>query len=133
MFALLRRHSILARSMAADAAPDAAAFELGLQAARRSRPGEFLHQIFEVRSLGLVGRLTPAAQAEYLSGLLIGHELAANLSAAGDGVPLLLIGEPTLCGRYAAALRSFGHGECTLLDNTAPAGLGALAQALQAG
>ncbi|MDE1950449.1 MAG: 2-dehydro-3-deoxygalactonokinase [Burkholderiales bacterium] len=133
MFALLRRHSILGRSMAPDAAPDTAAFERGLEAARRSRPGEFLHQIFEVRSLGLVGRLTPAAQPEYLSGLLIGHELAAGLGATDEAAPLLLIGDPALCRRYAVALRWFDSGECTLLDNTAPAGLWALAQAARVG
>ena len=60
------------------AAPDMAAFERGLKVAGapEGRAG-VLSTIFSTRALGLTGELAPASQADYLSGLLIGHEIAA--------------------------------------------------------
>ena len=43
----------------------------------RRAPGELLHDLFSTRTLGLTGALKPAALASYLSGLLIGAEVAA--------------------------------------------------------
>ena len=56
------------------AAPDMAAFERGLKVAGapEGRAG-VLSTIFSTRALGLTGELAPASQADYLSGLLIGH------------------------------------------------------------
>jgi 2-dehydro-3-deoxygalactonokinase len=104
---------------------DHAAFELGLAEARRSRPGEVMHQIFGTRTLGLTGRLPHAALADYLSGLLIGSELMSGLALDRvlTAAPLVMIGEPKLCQRYAHALTCFGLPIATVLDNTAPIGL----------
>ena len=73
----------------------------------------------------------PAALADYLSGLLIGHELVSGLAGAGDlaSVPLVMIGAPALCERYAQSLRVFGKTADAVLDNTAPVGLWNLALA----
>lgn len=129
LFAVLSTHSILGRLM--PAAPqgkpetDVAAFEMGLATAQGSGPGDLSHQIFGTRTLGLSGRLPHASLADYLSGLLIGHELVSGLAAAGaiGGVPLVMIGEPTLCQRYVRSLRYMGHTVSAVLDNTAPVGL----------
>ena len=133
LFAVLKEHSILGRLMptATVTGFDPAAFELGLATARRSGPGDLSHQIFATRTLGLAGRLPPEALADYLSGLLIGHELVSGLAGAGDlaRVPLVMIGAPSLCRRYAHSLRFMGRTADAVLDNTAPAGLWNLALA----
>lgn len=135
LFAVLSKHSILGRLMPAESEgnkeSNTAAFELGLTVARSSGPGEFTHQIFGTRTLGLTGRVPPAGLADYLSGLLIGHELVSGLAGAGDlaAVPLVMIGAPALCERYAQSLRVFGKNADAVLDNTAPVGLWNLALA----
>ena len=130
LFAVLTTNSILGRLLPAPSElkpqTDVAAFELGLASARRSGPGDLSRQIFATRTLGLTGRLAPAALADYLSGLLIGHELVSGLSAAGNelaAVPLVMIGEPTLCQRYVRSLEYMGQAVAAVLDNTAPVGL----------
>ncbi len=133
LYAVLRRHSVLGRLMPDNATPDPQAFLQGVDAAREHGDLGLPHQLFAVRSLGVTGRLPAAALADYLSGLVIGHELRAGLqwrAAAGlAAAPLALAGEPQLCARYGTALERFGHPAALVLDNTAPAGLLALARA----
>ncbi|MCQ4162488.1 2-dehydro-3-deoxygalactonokinase [Roseomonas sp. GC11] len=126
LFAVLRHHSLLGRLMtevAPGAEEAAAAFAQGLDLARASGPGDLPHQIFAARSLGLTGRMAPAALAEFLSGLLIGHEVVSGLARTEGTAPLVLIGEAGLCRRYATALAAFGAPAPLPLGNTAPAGL----------
>lgn len=137
LYALLRQHSVLARLMPAEGASapssDATpAFVAGVDAAREG--GDALsHQLFAVRTLGLFKRLPPEQLPDYLSGLLIGHEIAHEL-AAGAPAHLALVGAPALCERYVQALGRFGLGAGPSaplqLDNTAPAGLWQLAQTM---
>ncbi|SDH07340.1 2-dehydro-3-deoxygalactonokinase [Propionivibrio dicarboxylicus] len=131
LFSVLCRHSILGRLMpdAAVPADDPEAFALGLDTAARSGPGDLSHQIFGTRTLGLTGRLPPPALADYLSGLLIGHELVSGLATAASTGPLVMIGAPALCRRYADALARLQRPVDAMLDNTAPAGLWHLATA----
>ena len=98
---------------------------------RRSGPGDLSHQIFATRTLGLAGRLPPEALADYLSGLLIGHELVSGLASVGnlDSRPLVMIGAPQLCERYASSLKFMGYSADAVIDNTAPAGLWNFARA----
>lgn len=128
LFALLRQHSVLARLMPADGSSPASpeAFLQGVDAARDG--GGLAHQLFAVRTLGLFNKLGAEQLPDYLSGLLIGHEIASE--PAGTAMRLALIGDPALCARYAQALRHLGRPEPLRLDNTAPAGLWALAQTL---
>lgn len=132
LFSVLRKHSILGRLMPdlaeSKPEPDVSAFGLGLATAQKSGAGDFTHQIFASRTLGLTKRLPPASLADYLSGLLIGHELMSGLKDAQDNSPLILIGDPALCDRYAQSLDYLGQSECTVLENTAPAGLWDLAR-----
>ena len=135
LYALLRQHSVLARLMPAEGAPTPSsgagettnAFLAGVDAARK--PGALSHQLFAVRTLGLFKRLAADELPDYLSGLLIGHEIAHEL-AAGAPARVALVGDPALCARYAHALGRFGLGAPLQLDNTAPAGLWRLAQTL---
>ena len=130
LFALLRQHSVLARLMPADGSSPAApeAFLKGVDAARED--GGLAHQLFAVRTLGLFKQLAPEQLPDYLSGLLIGHEIASELRAAAPG-RLALVGDPALCARYGQALARFGQPAPLLLDNTAPAGLWRLAQTMK--
>jgi 2-dehydro-3-deoxygalactonokinase len=129
LYALLRQHSVLSRLMPADgsSAPCSQAFLAGVDAARKD--GALGHQLFAVRTLGLFKRLAAEQLPDYLSGLLIGHEITNELKAATPE-RLALIGDPALCERYALALGRFGMAEPLQLDNTAPAGLWRLAQTM---
>ena len=133
LFAVLRQHSVLGRLMPEEAGADRDAFLNGVDAALDHGGLGLPHQLFAARTLGVTQRLAPAALAEYLSGLLIGHELRAGLawraSAGLAAAPLVLVGEPRLCMRYQDALRRFGHPADLVLDNVAPAGLLAIAGA----
>jgi len=128
LFALLRQHSVLARLMPADGSSPASpeAFLRGVDAARED--GGLAHQLFAVRTLGLFKQMASEQLPDYLSGLLIGHEIASELT--GEARRLALIGDPALCARYVQALRHLGQPAPLLLDNTAPAGLWRLAQTL---
>ncbi|MBK1842860.1 2-dehydro-3-deoxygalactonokinase [Azospirillum sp. YIM B02556] len=135
VFAVLTRHSILGRLMpeAAEAGDDArdGAFAEGVRAAQASGPGDLTHQIFAARTLGITRRMAPELLKDYLSGLLIGHELVSGLAHgeidpdAGrtDGCPLLLIGDGALCRRYVQGLGLLGVEPTARLENTAPRGL----------
>ncbi len=129
LYALLRQHSVLSRLMPADGSvpPSPQAFLAGVDAARAD--GALGHQLFAVRTLGLFKRLSSEQLPDYLSGLLIGHEIANELKVAAPE-RLALIGDPALCERYALALGRFGVTAPLQLDNTAPAGLWRLALTL---
>ncbi len=100
-FAALRGHTLLGRMMR-DGPIDQDAFLRGVE--RAGQIGGLLHHLFGVRALGLFGRLPDAGAASYLSGLLIGHEIAAEAPTGS----VHLIGEPTLVALYAAALAQRG-------------------------
>ncbi|MCR5867285.1 2-dehydro-3-deoxygalactonokinase [Aquincola sp. J276] len=127
LYAVLRKHSLLGRTMPAETdgpvASDEAAFAAGVAQARQAGPGDLPHQLFATRTLGLTGRLGPQAQADYLSGLLIGHELVSGLARLQGRPPLVLVGEPALLQRYAGALHALGQAPAALLGNSAPQGL----------
>lgn len=103
-YGLLSQHSILARTLEADAPLDEAMFLRGV--ARAGEGNGLLHDAFGVRALALFDRLSPAQSASYLSGLLIGHELRAPELPAGREV--IVIGAPALTARYALALERSG-------------------------
>ncbi|MCW5626772.1 MAG: 2-dehydro-3-deoxygalactonokinase [Burkholderiales bacterium] len=102
LFAVLRDHSILGRTMR-HGADDFTAFDAGVQ--RASAPGGLPHHLFGIRAESLAGRLDPEAAAQYLSGLLIGHELR---EAVRSTTAVHLLGAPALVDRYARALRTRG-------------------------
>lgn len=130
LYAVLVRNSILGRLMPQDgnfAAQDGAqAFAKGVAMARESQPGDLTHQIFGVRTLGLMGKLPPTALDDYLSGILIGHELVSGLShisASRTNAPLVLVGESALCERYERAFAVLGRKTAGRIENPAPCGL----------
>ncbi len=126
IYGLLSQHSILSRTTTADAPLDEVAFRQGLD---RAGNGEgLLHTLFGVRALALFERLSPAASASYLSGLLIGEELRSQLLAGAREV--VLIGAPALTARYALALSAAGVKTRALGAEATWAGLQALRAAM---
>ncbi|RDS97794.1 2-dehydro-3-deoxygalactonokinase, partial [Burkholderia contaminans] len=81
------------------------------------------------RTLRLADGLAPDAQGDCLPGLLIGHELnALDAMLAERGIaladqPLLLIGDDSLCARYADALQEFGHPPARVVAHATDRGL----------
>ncbi len=124
VFAALCAHTILGRTMRPTAAPDLAAFDRGVAVARspHARLG-VLSTMFSARTLGLVGQLTGEAQADYLSGLLIGHEIAALDQLGERPAPIVLVGEGALCERYRRALAAFGHAPAAIAAGATERGL----------
>lgn len=111
LFELLRRHSVLAR----DAAPlqessvDAQnpAFALGLEFARRNARADLLHLLFSARSRVVTGEMAKASAASYLSGLVLGKDVAAALTLLDLTGPVQLICTPALAALYAKALSAY--------------------------
>ncbi|MCW5736628.1 MAG: 2-dehydro-3-deoxygalactonokinase [Enhydrobacter sp.] len=127
LYALLSRHSILARTLDADAPPDEPAFLRGVACAANGEG--LLHNAFGARTLGLFERLSAPALASYLSGVLIGEELRTQpLQDAGD---VVLIGAPALTARYVLALNTIGIDTRVLGSQATWAGAHALHQVLQ--
>jgi 2-dehydro-3-deoxygalactonokinase len=113
LFEVLSRHSVLRADGAAD---DPAAFRKGVEAAG---DGDALSiRLFSARSRVVGAGAAAAETASYLSGLLIGAEIAATsrlLGVAGcDRVAL--IGDPALCGAYIQALNHRGFDGAAAYD-----------------
>ena len=102
LFQVLRRYSVL-KGDEPPADPDA--FRRGVEGAGDG--GGLAARLFSARSRVAGGGAPAAETASYLSGLLIGAEIAgvAPLLAAPKTGPVTLIGDLALCAWYAAALR----------------------------
>jgi 2-dehydro-3-deoxygalactonokinase len=107
LYAVLREHSILGRLAAAGSDPGA--FERGVLSSLGSRVG-LSHELFSARTLALTDKLASAGVADYLSGLLIGAEVAAGrrwLKAAADSLRITLVGDAMLCCVTACLRRRY--------------------------
>jgi 2-dehydro-3-deoxygalactonokinase len=122
-YALLRQHSILARTLPADDGElDSVAFD---RAVAHALEGSSLMQTaFSVRTLALFERMPAAALPSYLSGLVIGEELRCRpLEGVAE---VVVIGAPALALRFERALRQRGVGVCQLGEEPAWRGLAAI-------
>ena len=128
-YAVLRRHSIFARTMPEqDGEFDEAAFLRGLD--HSTRAGNLLHAAFSARTLSLFDRVGEAAAPSYLSGLLIGEELRTQDLRPGDA-PLVLVGAEKLTRPYSIALAHLGASFRTLGQEATWLGLHAIARSLE--
>jgi 2-dehydro-3-deoxygalactonokinase len=122
LFAVLRTHSVLGRLIEPPTGFHCDAFDRGVEAGQRDRGADLSRQLFSVRAIGLFGELPRPALSDYLSGLLIGSELASALPDIDVERAIVLVGESALCKRYGRALRTFGR-DSVVADNTAAGGL----------
>jgi 2-dehydro-3-deoxygalactonokinase len=132
LFALLRNHSILGKTMDGDA-HDAQAFDQGCDYARdeAEKGAGLLHALFSARTLRLTERIAARSAHAYLSGLLIGAELLEALRYFAAPRSVLLIGEPLLVARYQQAARRCGVEAAIADSETTVRGLWRIACAAQ--
>ena len=125
LFDVLRKHSVLG---GLEGAEDDAAFDAGMDAAGDG--SALASRLFTARARVVGdGGMTPDQVKSYLSGLLIGAEVAATpaLLGAPAGAPLALLGDSQLCARYARAFARLGlEASVSDGDQAALAGLKAL-------
>jgi 2-dehydro-3-deoxygalactonokinase len=128
LFALLKAHSILAGRLQDEVAagPD---FDTGL--ARGLAAGEAIADLFTIRADALSGACRIDKGAAYASGLLIGADVRAGLSA-GAASEVHVIGRPDLAGLYARAIEASGRRAVTVDGGAAVlAGLRRIAETIE--
>jgi 2-dehydro-3-deoxygalactonokinase len=107
VFGAFKDHTILGRLMSGSAA-DADAFARGVrEGASLESAGALLNRIFATRTYGLMDKLPATGLADYLSGLLIGAEVAEATRQTKAAVTI--IASPVLAQRYTDALKLLGH------------------------
>ena len=105
VFAVMRQHSILGRLIPEGThAMRHEAFLAGVARAQSAQPDGLLHDLFTARSMVLLEQMQADDCADYLSGLLIGHEIRADLVKSDGAGPMILVGDESLCRRYETAL-----------------------------
>jgi 2-dehydro-3-deoxygalactonokinase len=105
LFAVLRKHSVLKNDHPAD---DEADFDAGLKAAGGG--GALAARLFTARSRVVAGGAAAETTPSYVSGLLIGAEVASvpDLLCGELSGEVVLLGDPTLCRWYERALKARG-------------------------
>jgi 2-dehydro-3-deoxygalactonokinase len=113
LFAVLQAHSILLARTVMPASE--AGFDQGVARVRDAGPEHVLQLLFETRSRQLRLGMTPTHATGFLSGLLVGAEIAAMAGLAGAvSGSVVLVGAPPLTALYARALAAFGHEASTV-------------------
>ena len=135
LYAVLARHSILGRLFASGHdrgdPEDDPAFADGLARAAAD-PAGITALLFSVRAEGLFDRYRPQSLPAYLSGLLIGAEVAHACSVhrpRAGSPPVAIVGSEELARRYATALAHAGQAASPVPGAPAADGLFALARA----
>lgn len=106
IFAAARQHTILGRLMQ-EGTPSGGAFLKGVaHGAWPGSPGALLHRLFGVRTAGLFGDIAGVDLADYLSGLLIGAEIADQGEREKGRV--YIVASDALADRYKAAAATLG-------------------------
>lgn len=125
-FGALKDHTILGRLMTEGA--DADGFAHGVrEGAALGSAGALLNRLFATRTYGLMDKLPGAALADYLSGLLIGAEVAEATRQTESAVTI--IASAALAQRYTDALALLGHASTPAPEDCAAAGHWRLAHA----
>jgi 2-dehydro-3-deoxygalactonokinase len=105
LYGLLTQHGILGRLMVQGHARPAD-FEAGVRQGLAGH-AQTSHLIFAARTAGLMGTVAPEGLPDYLSGMLIGVEIA-GATLAGRPQQVVIIGDEALSQRYARALALAG-------------------------
>ncbi|MCL2913718.1 2-dehydro-3-deoxygalactonokinase [Shewanella corallii] len=107
LYDLLCHQSVLIQQAAEQM--DMCAFQRGAKLTLESENGQFVHGLFSVRTLQVLGRLKPEEASSYLSGLLIGSDIRAALMAQewrlDELASITLIGSPPLCGLFETTMK----------------------------
>jgi 2-dehydro-3-deoxygalactonokinase len=106
LFELLRRHSVLARD-GGEVDLQNPAFLQGLDFARKNSDADLLYLLFSARSRVVTGEMAKGDAASYLSGLVLGKDIATARTLFDLEGPVQLIGTPSLAALYARALLAY--------------------------
>lgn len=101
---LLLNHSLLGQQLPAQL-PDEAAFALGME--KGLNQPALLSGLFSARTARVLGALAATSVSDYLSGLLIGAEVA-TFSERYRASRVVLVGEHSLSARYQQAMAARG-------------------------
>jgi 2-dehydro-3-deoxygalactonokinase len=127
VFGALKQHTILGRLMR-EGPPDPDGFARGLRAgATLGSAGALLNRLFATRTYGLMNQLADTALSDYLSGLLVGAEIAEATKQIER--PITIIASPALAERYTEALRLLGHDSTLAPEDCVAAGHWRIARA----
>ena len=113
LFELLRRHSVLARDGGDVAVNDA--FLRGLAFAKANREADLLYLVFSTRARVVTGEMPKSDAASYLSGLIVGKDVATAAVLFDLGAKVPLVCAPALTALYAKALAAYDV-EATAID-----------------
>lgn len=108
LYSLLTQHSILGRLMEMSQSNAALNIDVFFRGVSLGVDGhaELMHSIFAARTVGLMGQLCATELPDFLSGILIGAEIASAFRKEVKQVHLL--GEGDLCARYTLAFQHQG-------------------------
>ncbi|MGB9143171.1 MAG: 2-dehydro-3-deoxygalactonokinase [Aestuariivirga sp.] len=106
VFALLKTHSILGKLMTGETGIPAA-FERGIRASLQD-PAGFLHNIFSTRTLPLFSEMPTDHLSSYLSGLVIGAEIAHAIAKNSPTAQYGILATPALGEHYMTAMKIAG-------------------------
>jgi 2-dehydro-3-deoxygalactonokinase len=127
VFGALKDHTILGRLMR-EGVPDTDGFGRGVrEGAALESAGALLNRLFATRTYGLMEKLPDTALSDYLSGLLVGAEIAEATRRTKSAVTI--IASPALAQRYTDALRLLGHDSTLAPDDCVAAGHWRIARA----
>jgi len=103
VYALLTQHGILGRLMEFGGTFMPAAFDDGVRLGLQQH-AHLLHTLFAARTAGLMGQRAANELPDFLSGMLLGAEIASARSGRRAASAVTLLGDGALCDRYARAL-----------------------------
>lgn len=125
---LLLNHSLLGAGLP-EQVPSPEAFAAGLD--RGIASPDVLPQLFEVRASHVLGNLPREQVSEFLSGLLIGAEVASMREFVGREQAVTIVAGAALTSRYEQAFRAIGREVSTVSGDTAfQAGIRSIAHAV---
>lgn len=104
LFALVRAHGILSAQLGADVTPGGAFLEGVREGAKR----DLTASLFGIRAAKLLGLRDDANAASFVSGLIIGADVAARVAGHGFDTAYILA-DPNLGALYAAAIEAAGR------------------------
>ncbi len=130
LFDVISKHSILAQAIAGAGEPDTETFKAAVSAIFR-QPAMVTSLLFGARSGQLLHGLSPAGAKAWISGTLIGAEIAGALASAGNGASITLVASGGLQTLYETAFRCLSIPYQTIdADAAVRRGLSAAAKAI---
>ncbi len=126
VFAALKNHTILG-AFIEDGPVSDKGFRLGVSAGLDGSV-KLLERLFHVRTLPLFEKITKEQTGDYLSGLLIGSEIAAALAGIPETKKVTIVANEELTHRYEVALEIAGIATDRASANAAAMGQFAIAK-----